>query len=1131
MTTHNTPLALPAPTLPETEGFGGINRNHLTTGDLAVTLRAGLYDAFLPGDRVDVYFGGSTTPIASAPVTLEGVFAFVDIPGEVILRYGSGLKEYSYTLISGLDNSSHPSDPAQILVDVDAPGNPDPGPDPINPGLAAPVVVPQVIDAASVAQGATVTVAPWSNMAVGDTLSVYWGTAVVKLVDPPVGQPVIVAIDEATIRAAGDSPNLPVSYDIVDAVSNYSKRSPSTPVNVQVSTTLFLAPKVPDAPGDVLDLGTLGGNDVRVQIDPEQDGIALGDTVVLTWKGLTGEGVPVAPVTLSQTVASTDYMIFLIPNAVAAALAQGSALLFYEVNGGDSKDRQLSIVGQAQTLAAPRIQEASGGVLDPADLIDVAHLTINPYGVMALGDTVTYYLTGKLGGSTVTLLTDSVQVSGNDLNPPKALVFTIARKEIEALAGGSIAVYYTVDTFTRALLKPSDTLVVSVAGALRLPPPTVDHVANGFLDPAIAPTGTNVRVATTYLGAVKGDLARVLWNGKDAASSYSNSFAVTPGTEVVCPIAVTFITANVNTQVNATYQIERSGQPIRYADALPFRIGRDDTPAFTIDPSTMTLKLGETAQRQATGGTTPYTYWSSDAVVATVDATSGTVTANAAGVVAIGARDAANHLATYPVTVSSATPPFAIDASMMTLKLGATGQRQATGGTTPYRYASSNAAVAAVNASTGVVTANAVGSTSITANDALNASGSYAVTVTAVAPPFTIDPSTVTLNVGDTKQRQATGGTPPYRYASSNAAVAAVNAATGVVNANAVGSTSITANDALNASGSYAVTVTAVAPPFTIDPSAVTLNVGDTKQRQATGGTPPYNYTSDTPVVATVHASTGLVTAKAAGATNITARDTANGSGSYRVTVKAIAPPLYIDPSTMQLKMGERGERQATGGVPPYAYKTSDQTVVGVGNSGGTLAIGPGSARITVSDTTNNAVSYGVTVAAPPLNIDQSPVTIKPQESFTRDAYDGVLPYTYVSSNPSVVSVSDPRKGRIFANTLGNATITVHDSASPPASKAYTVTVYTPFVFMEPNGTLNGTGAGYTRNLMAMGGTPPYRWIVTVDPSDAIHLSSTTGANVVLTTMPSFATTVGYASVKVADAVGTLSQLNFYLSY
>src|SRR6202000_3317243 len=119
---------------------------------------------------------------------------------------------------------------------------------------------------------------------------------------------------------------LPVSYDIVDAVGNYSKRSPSTAVNVQASTTFFIAPKVLEAPTNVLDLDQLAGANVRVQVDPEQVGIAVGDTVVLTWRGLTGEGVVVPPLTYSQKVQAVTYMVFPILNANAVALAQGSAL-------------------------------------------------------------------------------------------------------------------------------------------------------------------------------------------------------------------------------------------------------------------------------------------------------------------------------------------------------------------------------------------------------------------------------------------------------------------------------------------------------------------------------------------------------------------------------------------------------------------------------------------------------------------------------------------------------------------------------------------------------------------------------------------------------------------------------------
>jgi hypothetical protein len=78
-----------------------------------------------------------------------------------------------------------------------------------------------------------------------------------------------------------------------------------------------------------------------------------------------------------------------------------------------------------------------------------------------------------------------------------------------------------------------------------------------------------------------------------------------------------------------------------------------------------------------------------------------------------------------------------------------------------------------------------------------------------------------------------------------------------------------------------------LAPAFYIDPASMILSVGGSRQRQATGGVPPYNYLSSNASIATVSATGGQVTAVSQGSSTITARDSASGSGSYSVQVEA----------------------------------------------------------------------------------------------------------------------------------------------------------------------------------------------------------------------------------------------------
>ncbi|WP_139206143.1 hypothetical protein [Luteibacter sp. 329MFSha] len=81
-------------------------------------------------------------------------------------------------------------------------------------------------------------------------------------------------------------------------------------------------------------------------------------------------------------------------------------------------------------------------------------------------------------------------------------------------------------------------------------------------------------------------------------------------------------------------------------------------------------------------------------------------------------------------------------------------------------------------------------------------------------------------------------------------------------------------------------TIGAANEPFEIDSSPVDLSGSATYTREATGGTPPYAYTSSAPGIVTVpDPAKGDIRALADGDAVITARDSRDGIGSYPVTV------------------------------------------------------------------------------------------------------------------------------------------------------------------------------------------------------------------------------------------------------
>ncbi|MBB3228274.1 hypothetical protein FHW69_002909 [Luteibacter sp. Sphag1AF] len=569
------PLLWPAPSMPEVDPFGGINASHLSTPFPKILVQTGRFTTPLaPRDTVSVYwdFNADLIGVTTIQETTSGL-VFVQVDGRLIREHGEGWRTYHY-IQRNLGGTATASGVATVLVKFRIPGEDDAG----NLTLTAPVVMPAVIGAST---PVTVTIDPWQNAFEKDRLILLWGAVSYEVPGPfPVDQPVTFTVPAKIIADGGSNPAMEVSYRVVDQVSNWSRRSPVTVVHVQADSNLLLAPKVIEAPGGVLDLIQLDGDDVHAQVDTEQAGIAIGDTIALTWKGMTGQGTELPYVPSPQEFTGDIFMTFTIPHARVAPLGpDGSASLYYEVRTSTgtlrSAQRNLTVIGEAVVLEAPSVREALGGVLDPESLTDgLAHLDVGPYPLMAIGDQVTYYWTATGHGGATWFKTDSRDVSGNDVTPaPKPLAFTLTRQEIEQIKGYAVSVYYTVKYFATGLTSTSQRLELRIAGVITLPPPLVDHVVNGYLDPVAAPDGTNIRVPTDYSGAVRGDFAHVFW---DALEPYTNIHAVDPAKpEVVSPVEVKYITANQGREVTVSYTINHDGQPARQGGTTTFVIGTE----------------------------------------------------------------------------------------------------------------------------------------------------------------------------------------------------------------------------------------------------------------------------------------------------------------------------------------------------------------------------------------------------------------------------------------------------------------------------------------------------------------------------------------------------------------------------
>jgi uncharacterized protein YjdB len=445
-----------------------------------------------------------------------------------------------------------------------------------------------------------------------------------------------------------------------------------------------------------------------------------------------------------------------------------------------------------------------------------------------------------------------------------------------------------------------------------------------------------------------------------------------------------------------------------------------------------------------------------------------------------------------PVATVSVTPSTVALYVGRTTQLTAT-MRDASGNTLTGRtvtWSSSAPSVASVSTS-GMVTAVAAGSATITAtSEGKSGTASISVTIVPVAS-VVVTPATSSLVIAATVQLSATTKDSAANvltgrsvtWSSSAPGVATVSTS-GLVTAVAVGSTTITGTSE-GKSGAATITVSAVpVASVSVTPATNNLNVGATVQLSATMKDSVGNvltgrsvtWSSGTPAAATVSAS-GLVTALAAGSATITA--TSEGkSGTATVTVTLVpVAAVSVAPVTKLLRVGTSGQltamtKDASGNVltgRTVTWSSSAPGVATVGASGLVTAVGVGSATITATSESQSGTA-AITVTLVPV----SSVVVSPASGgvnigltlqltvTTKDSAGNALTgraVTWSSNATTIATVSGA--GLITGVAAGSATITATSEGKGGTSN---VTVIDPTTvragkYVSPNGSSSGDGS------------------------------------------------------------------------
>lgn len=235
------------------------------------------------------------------------------------------------------------------------------------------------------------------------------------------------------------------------------------------------------------------------------------------------------------------------------------------------------------------------------------------------------------------------------------------------------------------------------------------------------------------------------------------------------------------------------------------------TPVVTVTPGDTNVIVGDSVQFSANGGSAPYVWSVADTNIGSISA-NGNFTGLAIGVTRVNATDA-NGVRSGDATVSvSETAVIRISPNTVSLRVGESVTLSASGGNAPYSWVSNSPGVVTIDASSGVLTAQNTGATTVTVTDnSGNTANSGAITVAAAPPPVavSVSPNSGSVAVGATLQFSANGGSAPYSWSVSNDSVARIDS-NGVLTGRAAGSVTVTARDANGAIGNSGnITITA----------------------------------------------------------------------------------------------------------------------------------------------------------------------------------------------------------------------------------------------------------------------------------------------------------------------------------
>ncbi len=414
-------------------------------------------------------------------------------------------------------------------------------------------------------------------------------------------------------------------------------------------------------------------------------------------------------------------------------------------------------------------------------------------------------------------------------------------------------------------------------------------------------------------------------------------------------------------------------------------------------------------------------------------------------------------------------------------------------------WTSANTGIATVNASSGVITGVAAGTVTITytipaAGSCAAVSSTRTVTVTAMPNPGSLSgvQAICLSGTGTFTTNGAAGGT----WTSNDVNVATINASSGVITPVGAGTATMTytvigTGGCANASATRTVTITNPSNAGTISGNQIICS-GQTTQFTSNGdagGT----WTTNAAGIATVNASSGLVSGVAGGTATITYTRAANGgcpavSATRTVTVTT-APNAGTLAGTQAICLTGT-VTFTTNGNAGGTWTSSDINIATINPSSGVItpvAAGTATMTYTVTGTggcNNASATRNVTITTPPNAGTVTGNQAICSNGTTQLSSSGNAGGTWTSNATGIATVNSS-SGLVtaVANASGNAAITYTVAGTGGCANATSTLIITvtavPLITTHPSTAVQNicqNGNPTALSVVAVGGGLSYQW-------------------------------------------------------